>query len=86
MNQEIDTEATVFIHGLHCPDCRGYGYTAGTATEVRKGRNGVYTHRQGSGCPKCLGTGLIGVSDKVVVDDEIRRLLTQGVTLNEGRA
>lgn len=35
------------------------GYTAATCTETRtRGPHGkLYTHRQGSGCPTCLGTG-----------------------------
>lgn len=68
-----DTEVTVFIEGVHCPSCRGYGYTQETATEVRKGRNGIYTHRMGSGCPECHGTGRIEVLDLL---GELRRLMT----------
>lgn len=42
-----------------CPTCEGVGYTPATCTETRtRGPNGkLYTHRQGSGCPGCLGTG-----------------------------
>lgn len=42
-----------------CPACEGVGYTPATCTETRtRGPNGkLYTHRQGSGCPDCLGMG-----------------------------
>lgn len=42
-----------------CPACEGMGQTPATCTETRtRGPNGkLYTHRQGSGCPDCLGTG-----------------------------
>lgn len=46
-----------------CPTCEGTGQTPATCTETRtRGPNGkLYTHRQGSGCPDCLGTGKLGV-------------------------
>lgn len=42
-----------------CSTCEGMGQTPATCSETRtRGPNGkLYTHRQGSGCPDCLGTG-----------------------------
>lgn len=47
-----------------CPVCHGMGYTAGTAAEMEMAWStdmGAYvevkTRMQGSGCPRCCGTG-----------------------------
>jgi RecJ-like exonuclease len=43
-----------------CPDCNGFGYTQNTCPEmvIERGRE-KRTLQQGSGCPRCLGTGQI---------------------------
>lgn len=46
-----------------CTHCNGLGYTADTAAVMETRRDREYgvvekkTLAQGSGCPKCLGTG-----------------------------
>lgn len=43
-----------------CPECNGIGYTRETCTEMKtpkKGERGLKTVNQGSGCPRCCGTG-----------------------------
>jgi hypothetical protein len=51
---------------LMCPMCAGMGYTRDTAAEMELrfdrelgGHVEVRTLKQGSGCPKCLGTGFL---------------------------
>lgn len=39
-----------------CRECRGFGYTPQTSTEYVPGPP-YRTVKQGSGCPKCYGTG-----------------------------
>lgn len=40
-----------------CADCEGKGQTNGTRPAMRQTAAGWETTQQGSGCPRCLGTG-----------------------------
>lgn len=40
-----------------CGECQGRGYTYATAQVVKPTNAGPETVDQGSGCPRCLGTG-----------------------------
>lgn len=46
-----------------CKECNGYGYTKKTGTEMHEETSGGvtrwFTHKQGSGCPTCLGVGYV---------------------------
>ena len=43
-----------------CPECDGVGYTQYTAPTLRHDKKGkLFTFKQGSGCPVCLGLGQV---------------------------
>jgi Holliday junction resolvasome RuvABC DNA-binding subunit len=49
-----------------CPECNGIGYTVKTCAEMElrwhhdlKAHVELKTLQQGSGCPKCLGLGVL---------------------------
>jgi RecJ-like exonuclease len=51
------TQATGAL-ATECPTCHGMGQTRNTCTEMEVDKDGhSHTVLQGSGCPRCLGTG-----------------------------
>jgi DnaJ-class molecular chaperone len=54
------TQATGAL-ATECPTCHGMGQTRNTCTEMEVDKDGhLHTVLQGSGCPRCFGTGQLG--------------------------